>query len=83
VIAFAIGVAIAAALLYGIGSVDLSSMFGGDVMGVRMPSHIELRLLPGSLQGAAITAFFTALVGALLPALRAMRLRPVEALRHT
>ncbi len=83
VIAFAIGVAVAAALLYGIGSVDLSSMMGGDVMGVKMPNHIELKLLPGSLKGAAVTAFFTALLGALLPALRAMRLKPVEALRHT
>jgi len=83
VLAFGIGVAIAAALLYGIGTVDLSSMLGGDVMGVKMPTHIELRLLPASLKGAAITAFFTALAGALLPAVRAMRLKPVEALRHT
>ncbi|MBL8950090.1 MAG: ABC transporter permease [Myxococcaceae bacterium] len=82
-LAFAVGVAVAAAVLYGIGTVDLSSMLGGDVMGVKMPSHLELKLLPGSLKGAAVTAFFTAIVGALLPALRAMRLEPVEALRHT
>jgi ABC-type lipoprotein release transport system permease subunit len=83
VLAFVIGVALAAALLYGIGTVNLGSMMGGDVMGVRMPTHLELKLLPGSLKGAAITAFFTALAGALLPAVRAMRLKPVEALRHT
>jgi ABC-type lipoprotein release transport system permease subunit len=80
---FAIGVVAAAGILYAIGTSDLSAMMGGDVMGVRMPSHLDVRLLPGSLQGAALTAFFTALAGALLPALRAMRLKPVEALRHT
>ena len=84
VIAFAVGVALACAVLYGIGSVNLaSSLGGGDMMGVRLPDHIDLGLFPGSLKGAAITAFFTALLGALLPALRAMRLKPVEALRHT
>ncbi|MDP1823409.1 MAG: ABC transporter permease [Archangium sp.] len=82
-LAFAAGVLIASAILYGIGTADLSSMMKGDVMGVRMPSHLELSLFPGSLKGAAITAFFTAVVGALLPAFRAARLKPVEALRHT
>lgn len=83
VIGFGVGVAIAAAVLYGYGSVDLSSMMQGDVMGVRMPSRLELRLFPSALTGAAITAFFTAFLGALVPAVRAARLKPVEALRHT
>jgi putative ABC transport system permease protein len=83
VLGFTVGVAVAAAILYAVGSSDLSSMLGGDVMGVRMPTHLDLRLLPGSLKGAAITAFLTACLGALVPALRAMRLKPVEALRHT
>ncbi len=85
VIAFAVGVGLACAVLYGIGSVDLASSLGGggDVMGVRLPDHLELGLFPGALKGAAITAFFTALLGALLPAVRAMRLKPVEALRST
>lgn len=82
-LAFVAGVALAAAILYGIGTVDLSSMMKGDVLGVRMPSHIELSLFPASLKGAAITAFFTALLGAIIPAVRAARLKPVEALRHT
>jgi len=82
-IAFVVGVAIASAILYGIGSADLSTMMKGDVMGVRMPSHIELTLFPASLKGAAITAFLTAIAGALIPAYRASRLKPVEALRHT
>ena len=82
-LAFVAGVLIAAAFLYGVGTVDLSSMMKGDVMGVRMPSHVELSLFPGSLRGAALTAFFTAIVGAIIPAFRAARLKPVEALRHT
>jgi putative ABC transport system permease protein len=80
---FVVGVALAAAILYGIGTVDLGAQMGGDVMGVRMPSNLVLRLFPGSLVSAAVTAFFTALLGAIIPALRAMRLKPVEALRHT
>lgn len=81
-LAFVAGVGLASAILYGIGSVDLGAQMGGDVMGVRMPAHLVLRLDPGSLFGAAVTAFSTALLGALLPAVRAMRLKPVEALRH-
>jgi ABC-type lipoprotein release transport system permease subunit len=82
-IAFAVGVLIASAIMYGIGTADLSTMMKGDVMGVRMPSHLELSIFPGALKGAAITAFLTAVAGALLPAFRAARLKPVEALRHT
>ena len=82
-IAFAVGVVLAAIILYGMGSSDLSSMAKGDVMGVRMPSHVELSLYPAALKGAALTAFLTALAGALLPAFRAARLKPVEAMRHT
>ncbi len=82
-IAFVVGVGLAAAILYGIGTVNLGAQFGGDVMGVRMPDHLTLGLFPGSLKGAAITAFFTAMLGALIPAFRAARLKPVEALRHT
>ncbi|PZR11455.1 MAG: hypothetical protein DI536_17670 [Archangium gephyra] len=82
-IAFVAGVSIAAAVLYGIGTVDLSTIAQGDVFGVRMPSKMELALDWRSLQGAATVAFFTSLLGALIPALRAARLNPVEALRHT
>ncbi|MBS1150367.1 MAG: hypothetical protein H6Q89_2065, partial [Myxococcaceae bacterium] len=84
-IAFTAGVLIAAAVLYGIGAGDLASSLGGggDVMGVRLPDRLELGLFPGSLKGAALTAFSTALLGALLPAVRAMRLKPVDALRHS
>lgn len=82
-IAFVLGVAIATTVLYAMGTTDLSAMMKGDVMGVRMPDHVELALFPAALKGAALTAFITACLGALLPAFRAAMLKPVEALRHT
>lgn len=81
-LAFVVGVGLATAVLHLMGSVDLSSMMQGDVMGARLPSDVKLALDPGSLTGAGLTALFTALVGGLLPAVRAARLKPVEALRH-
>lgn len=82
-LAFVAGVALAVAVLYGLGTVDLSSMMKGDVMGARMPSVVQLDLFVPALKGAAITAFVTALLGAFFPALRAARLDPVVAVRST
>ncbi|MCC6811437.1 MAG: ABC transporter permease [Deltaproteobacteria bacterium] len=81
-IGFALGVVIATATLYAVGTVDLGTIMQGDIMGVRMPSRMVLRLYPETLIGAAFTSFLTALLGALIPAARAARLKPVEALRH-
>lgn len=80
---FVVGVGVATAVIYGIGTVDLTKMIKGDMMGVRMPSRIELGLEWGSLKGAGVTALLTAVLGGFFPALRAARLNPVEALRHT
>ncbi len=82
-LAFVVGVAVAGLILTAVGTSDLSSTMKGDVMGVRMPGSIALSLYPGALKGAALTAFLTAIAGALLPAFRAARLKPVDALRHT
>jgi putative ABC transport system permease protein len=82
-IGFVVGVAIAAAVLYGIGDVDLTKMIKGDMMGVRMPSKITLGIEWGSLKSAGFVAALTAILGGIFPALRAARLNPVEALRHT
>ncbi len=83
VIGFVLGVALASAIIYGIGDVDLTKMVKGDMMGVRMPSKITLGVEWGSLKSAGITALITAMLGAIFPAIRAARLNPVEALRHT
>lgn len=80
-IAFVVGVAIAAILFAAIGSVDLTKLMQGDVSGTRMPSDVPLHLVPAAIRNAGITTFATALIGALLPAIRAARLQPVEALR--
>jgi putative ABC transport system permease protein len=82
-IAFAAGFTVAAGVLFSVGTIDLSSMMQGDVMGTRMPSVIPLRLSLEAVRSAAVTAVVTSFLGALLPAIRAARLKPVEALRHT
>lgn len=77
----AIGLALSAALLYGAGSIDLGGLASGDMMGIRFPSRVELHLPPGAAISAGITILATMSVGGLLPALRAARLRPVDAMR--
>lgn len=83
VLAFSVGAALGAALLYSIGTVDLSSVMQGDIMGARMPSRIDLAVEWSAVKNAATVAFGTVLAGGLVPALRAARLRPVDAMRHT
>ncbi len=77
----AIGLALSAALLYGAGSVDLGGLVSGDVMGIRFPSRVELRLPPTAVVTAGVTILATMFVGGLMPAMRAARLIPVEAMR--
>ncbi len=82
-IGFAAGLVLAAALLYGIGTADISSMGGNaDVLGVRLPGTLALALHPGAVVSAALTTVVTMLVGGLVPALRASRMKPVEATRY-
>jgi ABC-type antimicrobial peptide transport system permease subunit len=75
-------VVIAAALLYGWGTSNLAALSGGDLMGVRMPSAVKMRLHWVGIESAAVTVFVTSIVGGLWPAARAARLKPVEAVRH-
>ena len=82
VLGLALGLGVAVAVVQGLGTLDLGSIGGGgDVMGVRMPAVVHLRVEASAVQTAMVVAFSTMIAGALLPALRASRLRPVDAMR--
>ena len=80
-LSLALGVGLAALVLSAIGTVDLTKISNQDMMGVRMPDAVLLRLQAKSVMEAAFTALFTVVVGSLVPAVRASRLKPVEAAR--
>ena len=69
-------------ILYAIGTADLGSMLGGDAMGVRLPESIRLTVYAAPVVEAAVTTLFTMVAGGLLPAIRAARMKPVEATRY-
>jgi len=81
VLSLVIGVVLAAVLLKLIGTVDLTQVSRQDMMGVRMPEMVLLRIQAGAVVSAAITALCTVVLGSLIPAVHAARLRPVEAAR--
>jgi ABC-type lipoprotein release transport system permease subunit len=79
----ALGMAVGVALVLWLGSVgiDLSSLAEGlEAYGIGTTVHLELRW--GDLGSPILIALVTALVAALWPAWKAVRLRPAEALRH-
>lgn len=79
----AVGLVAAAAILHGLGTVDLSGMSGGmDVMGARMPDALKLSVDGGAVVRAVVVTLTTMLAGGLVPAIRASRLKPVEATRY-
>jgi len=80
---FAAGVALAFALLQGLGTTHLGGLGGGtDIMGARVPETIRLTVRAAPVASAAVISLLTVVAGGVLPALRASRLKPVEALRH-
>jgi ABC-type lipoprotein release transport system permease subunit len=82
-IGFAAGFGLAWALLHGIGTADLSKLSGNtDMLGARLPDLLRLSIDPSSVATAGVVAVLTMLVGGLLPAIRASRLKPVEATRY-
>lgn len=81
-IGFFAGLVFAWMLLHGIGTADLGGLVGGDVLGAPMPETLRLSVQPGPVAAAALTALLTMLAGGLIPAIRASRLKPVEATRY-
>jgi putative ABC transport system permease protein len=82
VIGLCAGAALAWVILHAIGTTDFSSMTAGtDVLGVRIPP-MRLSVTAGPVVEAALVTFVTMIVGALAPAIRASRLKPVEATRY-
>ena len=47
-----------------------------------MPATLRLSVMPGPVAAAALTALLTVVAGGLAPAIRASRLKPVEATRY-
>lgn len=83
VIGFVAGLSLAWVLLHGIGTVDFSSIGGGvDVLGARLPDAMRLTVHTASVLSAALITVLTMLAGGLIPAIRASRLKPVEAMRY-
>ena len=82
-IGFAAGFALAWALFHAVGTADISGLAGNtDVLGARLPGALRLSVDSGSVALAGIVTVLTMLAGGLLPAIRASRLRPVEATRY-
>jgi ABC-type antimicrobial peptide transport system permease subunit len=76
------GIALAWTILHGLGTLDYSGLTGGaDVLGARLPP-MRLSVTVGPVVEAAFVTFVTMMIGALVPAIRAARLKPVEATRY-
>ncbi len=83
VLGFLGGVAITALLIFAVGTVHLGEVSNSDMMGVRLPSVIELHFQPQALVAAGITVAATMIAASLFPAWRASRLQPAVAVRET
>jgi ABC-type lipoprotein release transport system permease subunit len=82
-IGLGLGVSLAWALLHGIGTADFSGLGGGvDVLGARLPEAVRLTVYPPAALTAFLVTLLTMLVGGLIPAIRASRLKPTEATRY-
>jgi putative ABC transport system permease protein len=79
----AVGVALAVALVVGVGTLDMSSLTKSDMLGVRMPQVLFLKVQWGSIAWAGVVTLTTMLLAGLLPAWRASRLQPATAVRES
>jgi len=76
------GTALAAGIVFSLGTIHLGAMSQNDIMGVRFPAVVVMKIYGTGVISAAATAFLTVTAGGLWPAIRASRLEPVEAMRH-
>jgi ABC-type lipoprotein release transport system permease subunit len=77
-----LGVALAWGLLHAVGTVDYTGLTANtDILGVRL-DVVRLAVNGGAVAEAGVVTLLTMLAGALVPALRASRLKPVEATRY-
>jgi ABC-type lipoprotein release transport system permease subunit len=81
IIGFFVGLALALPLLHLMSGVTFSGLSGQDMLGIRLPSSVPIHLVGASVVSAAITAFATVIFGGFWPAVRAARMRPVQATR--
>ena len=79
---FAIGVALAAGLLLGLGTTSMGGFGNTEMMGVRLPATLDLTIQSAPVIKSAIIASVTMLAGGLIPAIRAARQNPIDAMRH-
>ncbi|MFC1611126.1 FtsX-like permease family protein, partial [Myxococcota bacterium] len=80
-VGLAIGVGLGLALLYGVGSIDLSALSQSEMGGFRLPEIVVLQPTLSAIVSAFVTVLVTALAGGLWPAWKAARLNPVDAMR--
>jgi ABC-type lipoprotein release transport system permease subunit len=77
-----LGVALAWGLLHAVGTVDYTGLTANtDILGVRL-DVVRLAVNAGAVAEAGVVTLLTMLAGALVPALRASRLKPVDATRY-
>jgi putative ABC transport system permease protein len=82
VLGLAAGVALVWAVLTAIGTLHFGSISQADMVGVRMPSEIHLKLALGAVKSAATTVLICMLGAGLIPAVRASRLQAADAVRE-
>jgi putative ABC transport system permease protein len=80
-IGLGLGVVFSLVIIKALGTVDLG-MGGGDMLGVRMPQFVTVKLQWSAVLSSGLTSIATMVVAGLLPAWRASRLEPAVAVRE-
>jgi ABC-type lipoprotein release transport system permease subunit len=81
VLGLALGTGVALATVLAVGDISLAAFAKQDILGIRFPTTVHLVMQWHGLAQAAQIALVTMLVGSVLPAWRAARMKPAEATR--